>query len=602
MIILALFLASGASPGAEERSQAQKPPGALSCVDLVNAGPEVLPKLVAEVTDDVSAREFLDRFQRAVEAFERNVGIPSELDKKQRDHFEKGSYRILLRLDHGPQTHVSSILWDSMEARIFPSPVLEQSENIREFQQLFDRWYAALERYGSLNKLLKAVKKPKTKLKSLTYLHTITSALSVFITDLFGVSWDLTTAEGLYQLMGLSEKEEQTPENLMQRRTLVLQKNRELNARIREELEVNSGYQVLARLTRHFFKQDRVRLKQKERAFFIRHGGKDEILELIGMLPLTEEQLLELYEKMDLLQTIENITHRHLGQILLFYYSVQLAGDAGIGAIIEEHPDMLKTESGFLMILLRLKAWARHKIYMEELEDQAMEMAEVLAMRLEMLESRIILSTFFEDGGDWEAPFSQQTKPILEQIQSIDVSDWFDRFHDLDNLITQIEVAADVIIEQFAGQQALEDIHGFYELNYSWERLLADKAYDMAVSTDFVAPIDMGLVGADFDDITFSQSVIDEFKKDPSTGRRFLISLHKGYVGKKGSSGLRKGFTDLHPLFRDIKVLKHGGKIRIGGKLVGRTIHFFHIHKGDFGYRKKVIHPLVERFKPPVKP
>ena len=586
----------------EERSQAPQAPGALSCEDLVDAGPEVLPKLVAEVTDDVSAREFLDRFQRAVEAFERNVGVPSELDKKQRDQFQRGGYRVLLRLQNGPITGGSGILWDAMEARIFPSPVLEQPGYIKEFQQIYDRWFLALERYGPLHKLLKDVKKPKTKLRALTYLHTVTSALSVFVTDLLGPSWDLTTAEGLYELMGLSEKEEQTPENLMQRRALVLQKNRELNARIREDLEVNSGYQVLGRLTQHFFKQDRVRLKQKERAFFIRHGGKDEILELIGMLPLTEEQLLDLEEKMELLQTIENINHRHLGQILLFYYSVQWAGDAGIGAIIEQHPDMLKTESGFLMILLRLKAWARHKIYMEELEDQTLELAEVLAMRLEMLESRITLSTFFEEGDNWDAPFYKETEPILEQIKTIDVADWLDRLTDLDNLITQIEIAADVIIEQFAGQQALEEIHGFHELNYSWERLLADKPYDMAVSIDFVPPIDMGLVGADFDDVTFSQSVIDEFKKDPSTGRRFLISLHKGYVGKKGSSGLRKGFTDLHPQFRDIKVLKHGGKIRIGGKLVGRTIHFFHIHKGDFGYRKKTIHPLMDNFRPKVAP
>ncbi|MEO0337167.1 MAG: hypothetical protein AAF202_12285 [Pseudomonadota bacterium] len=274
--------------------------------------------------------------------------------------------------------------------------------------------------------------------------------------------------------------------------------------------------------------------------------------------------------------------------------------------MIEDNPHALRTKEGFLLIMFRLQAWERHRIYTEEIEEQQLEQAETLEMRIGMLETRIFLATFQKEGFDLEGPMHEQMEPFLQQIKAIDVSDWFERLGELDAYLTQIEMATEVVIEQLAAQTDLENIYGFHELNYDWERLLPDKRYDLGISRDLVDPRDIGLLSLEFSHVSFSKDVVDEFKNNPELGRRYLIALHKGYVSHRRSSGVRKDFKGVPKSMRDIKVIRRGGKVRLVGKVVedeqGGTLYLFDVYKKDATYQGHIWTPIINAFDPPIDP
>lgn len=128
------------------------------------------------------------------------------------------------------------------------------------------------------------------------------------------------------------------------------------------------------------------------------------------------------------------------------------------------------------------------------------------------------------------------------------------------------------------------EIHTFAELGLQWELLLPQKVYALA--------------GYDYSSVIFSKEVIDFFHKNPERGSYFLAALSKGYVSMQNASGLRR-LANIHPQMRDIKVLKHGGKVRIVGRLIGKTLHFFHIYDDDRPYDDPEIRRVIQRFTPP---
>lgn len=142
----------------------------------------------------------------------------------------------------------------------------------------------------------------------------------------------------------------------------------------------------------------------------------------------------------------------------------------------------------------------------------------------------------------------------------------------------------DKLLQEWSRQKQRIDIEYFNQLDFQWELLLPQKAYKIK--------------GLDYDSVVFSAEVIEFFKRNPERGSYFLAALSKGYVAHQNSSGLRK-INSIHPDFRDIKLLKHGGKVRIVGRLVDHTIHFFFIYDDERPYNTPEMHRLVQRFHPP---
>jgi hypothetical protein len=138
-------------------------------------------------------------------------------------------------------------------------------------------------------------------------------------------------------------------------------------------------------------------------------------------------------------------------------------------------------------------------------------------------------------------------------------------------------------LHEFYRQKQKQEIDSVAELGAQWDLLLPQKNYQMN--------------GSDFDSVVFSRDVIEYFQKNLERGSFFLTALSKGYVAHHNSSGLRR-IPAIHPDFRDIKLLKHGGKVRIVGRLVERTIHFFFIYDHDQAYDDGEMRRVIQRFKP----
>jgi hypothetical protein len=140
------------------------------------------------------------------------------------------------------------------------------------------------------------------------------------------------------------------------------------------------------------------------------------------------------------------------------------------------------------------------------------------------------------------------------------------------------------LLQEWSRQKQREDIEFFNQLDFQWDLLIAQKPYKLS--------------GLDYDAVVFGAEVIAYFQRNLERGSFFLTALSKGYVAHKNSSGLRK-INAIHPDFRDIKLLKHGGKVRLVGRLIGRTIHFFYVYDDDRAYDDGEMYRLIQRYQAP---
>ena len=137
------------------------------------------------------------------------------------------------------------------------------------------------------------------------------------------------------------------------------------------------------------------------------------------------------------------------------------------------------------------------------------------------------------------------------------------------------------IIEKILKTSANEAIRSFSELNFSWQRVLPDHSYEIE--------------GRDFDKVVFSDDVVKFFEKDGSrAGDRFLAAIAKGYVGLRNESGIRVA-PDIHKDFRYLKIMKAHGKVRLLGKVEGRTLYFFDVFNRDENFDQVKIRHQVEK-------
>ncbi len=173
---------------------------------------------------------------------------------------------------------------------------------------------------------------------------------------------------------------------------------------------------------------------------------------------------------------------------------------------------------------------------------------------------------------------------LRTELRELEIKD-FDRNLDRrSQALLLLEIKLDQLREDVAKRTRRESISDFFELNNRWQRLIPEKAYL--------------LDGTDYKAVTFSDDVIAFFDNNPLLGARYLATLGKNrYVAVKKQSGLRR-LPSIHPDFRDIKVIRSHGKIRIIGRLVDDTLHFFHVYNSDKPYDNKSIERIVEQFSP----
>jgi hypothetical protein len=248
---------------------------------------------------------------------------------------------------------------------------------------------------------------------------------------------------------------------------------------------------------------------------------------------------------------------------------------------------MTSTYAEFARIQILLRQFDAYYKRQEILLEEALVGIETLNVQIAGVEQRLnwakaeTQSLPPEAATFWLERFQRSSENLGKlYMQDLSRNEWlahkqsFDREH----------FAIDKLLQEWSRQKQRIDIDFFNQLDFQWELLLPQKAYKIK--------------GLDYQAVVFSAEVIDFFKKNPERGSFFLAALSKGYVAHQNSSGLRK-INSIHPDFRDIKLLKHGGKVRIVGRLVASTIHFFFIYDHERPYDTPEMHRLIQRFHAP---
>jgi uncharacterized protein (UPF0335 family) len=174
-----------------------------------------------------------------------------------------------------------------------------------------------------------------------------------------------------------------------------------------------------------------------------------------------------------------------------------------------------------------------------------------------------------------------ESAEMLDTIEGFRIQEFDQDLDTIEKKLSMISFNLDELIENALKTVRNENILHFHELNLRWRRLLPGKKYKIK--------------GSDYSYVTFSKNITSYFTHDEKKGSRFLAVLAKSYVPVKASSGLRR-IPDLHKDFRDIKLISSGGKIRLVGRIVNDTIHFFHIHDTTDAYRSSDIKKIIENF------
>ncbi len=244
------------------------------------------------------------------------------------------------------------------------------------------------------------------------------------------------------------------------------------------------------------------------------------------------------------------------------------------------------TYAEFAKIQLLLRQFDAFHKRQEILLEQALVGIESLNAQVEGLEQRLSWAkqeTSYlppAQAAGWVARFDKYSERLAGlKSQELSHAEWVSRTQALDREHFVIER----LLQEWARQKQKLDIEFFTQLNFQWELLLPQKAYKVK--------------GLDYDSVVFNENVIEFFAKNLERGSYFLAAFSKGYVPNQNSSGLRR-IPAIHSDFRDIKLLKHGGKVRVVGRLVGRTIHFFSIYDQDHPYVYDEIHRMIQRFTP----
>jgi hypothetical protein len=491
----------------------------------------------------------------------------------------KSPSRLMTVLKRIFQQNLSSfgfILWSTFEPKIFNSPKDENMDRIKRVESVYNA-YVDLFQKRTIDEFYPVLAKGKLgSFEAKTKIAKKLKQNQQFFSLIYGTPINLFEESGWLTIFGIDDLSQ-----LSAKIDLNAKLNKELNSRISEMLTLNVNPQSLYRsLIEEFFGDHGLGFKSDAQGFLTRVIHKPLIEDLIRELRLGTR--LEAQYMADLELASQYVTPRAYRiplSYLLIFYRAYLENHPSIpGFTNVEMQDRMVTPQVFLSLQSIIH---RNKI-IRAVEDEKfsiyIEQSEALNLRRKDLQFKISDLKLRYPKSDSEI---SKLEEALNNIPTI--NDFDGDLNAVEASLRAIETSRDLLTEQILENVDLESISLFQDLNYRWERLLPMKAYE--------------LKGLDYSHVKFTKNVTDRFARNPIDGARFLSALSKSYVPMKNSSGLRK-LPGLPSDFRDIKVIKAGAKIRIVGRLIGKTIHFFHVYESQLGYDNKAMTAIIQNYQP----
>lgn len=503
---------------------------------------------------------------------------------------------------------VASVIWLAIERQLFILGQPMASSLYQRLGDLYDIFNAIFHErlIGSASKskhmnidqlLIKWRQNPSDyNLKEQVYVWF--QRLNVFFqTFAPGTSWDLFKNAGqFYALFDVSNADTFSP-------TLNALYHEWHNQVIEENLS-SAEEKTIVFLTLHANASTRFDLSStpivlsKDERQFIEHITYDSISQLIHLL--TETQLpnekMATLEKFALLRDhFANEKDEFLSRTYYLLFLCDLAHQT-YGAIPQifakdSDGDSFLRLKNFFVLKMMVERSHRRRVIAEERLSQELIAIESFNERVALLQQDVMTSIELWRGA---SPTGQHTTEtidfdyFLRKLRDLAVYDFTEGGSDGPELtrrrsdLANLEEAWFERYELFLTHQDNETIVDFEGLNFSWERLVPHRSYRF------------GSINADYTEVMFNKDVVDYFAHDPSLGSRFLAALSKSYVSNLGSSGLRR--LNIHPQFRDIKIVGGKGKKRIIGALVGERIHFFKVYDSEKTYDYEQIKKWVNQY------
>ncbi len=487
-----------------------------------------------------------------------------------------------LRYFEGDHTSAITRLWSLIMKQAFHSRTLETQENVARAEQLYNQYRDIFKAKAPLAQLLGLAKKNKSSYQGKVGLVEVLKMYSLVVSQALGREYNLLKQEDLFDLFGVKTRKEleekvQVNENeysafLERIQEFVVQKS------------VRNVGHVEQDLVTHFFKDPHARpFTAQDRSFFQRNSSYEEVQGLVIQLRLPAAQQ-EAYLN-DLL-ILKNALSNHgegarrqqhrMNALLLMRAAEEVYGH--IPFIYTR-----KLQSGFFdyhsYIQLRqlIEGAETARVIVEEKMSDYLDRSDALNARIE--EALETLGTIARRHPEREP----ETEAWRETLNSLEVRDFERNLDRRSQEVFRIEMQIDRVREEIATQRRRDSIEDFYDLNNRWQRLIPAKTYN--------------LEGVDYTKVAFTADVISHFSANPLLGARYLAALTKSYVAIKKESGLRR-FPSIHPEMRDIKIIRRHGKIRIVGRLVGDTIHFFYVYASEKPYTNRQMEKIVDHFEP----
>ena len=531
---------------------------------------------------EVTFEQLLNGFSRGLVAIEEGEFKPtkSEFIDFGKSDSSKKAFEVLDR--SSLTSHYK--MWALILEKAFPEVASITEKKVRVLEPSFRRYESLFMSRPRFRVLFKELKNRRKARAAQIEIIMQLKMFSRLFSEILGRPINLLKQEDLLTLLEVEKRFE------LGARGEELDASYEVRARLSADLVPHlkkeaqeSPSHVWSELTEYFFQSSsRIPVNQQAFSFYSRNGDKAEVERLMRLLMLPEKVETEAIAALNGFSTFfkEHKRPQHelnfANALLLMKFSEQIFGKLPIVYRSLERNGAI-SNGAYLQLRILIEQAEYSRVIIEEKMSGYMDRSESLNARVEEL---LVMSAKL-------AKRSPELKKEVEEIQeSLDrqvVKDFDEDLDRKDIRIFQIEAQLEVLREGAAKKRRREVIEDFYDLNNRWQRLIPEKRYKIE--------------GIDYTGVTFSKDVIDFFQKDPVLGARFLAAFTKSYVNMKQASGLRN-FGTLHPQMRDIKIIRGHGKIRIVGKLVDGTIHFFHIHAKDEGYVQKHMQGLVENFEP----
>jgi hypothetical protein len=470
------------------------------------------------------------------------------------------------------------VFWTKLEESLFTSLEMETREYVKEVEEVY-KLFRIQFNYDVFMETFKLIKKPKKANLAKRKIIAELERMSFFLSQIYQKEIDLLNPAHLLEFFGVSKRVE-----LGQALQEIAKKNLALNGRISSLLSEEGsssdlGEQAWTLLRKHFNMERNTRFHRSYQAFYENKFSFETIRDLIEKLHLptnVEAQYLKQLKDIIASESLESHGKKRASTLLMYkaYFEVFPESEVTFGVFKPtqslEYQQFLMMQSG---INQRSRLIERTNIKLDHIIDQ-----------VERIEASV--SGLNDKVKGLAEEYPNIANQMEDAIKDLPIEDLIDLSEDQLKLLTRnirsAEKQVDELLEAEVERLGIESIKRFSALNYNWKRVRPDHPYR--------------LVGTDYKSVVFHKDVVDFFKHQEDIGDRFLAALSKSYVPHVNASGLR-ALTKIHPEFRDIKLLRKGGKIRIYGRLVGDTIHFFGIHAKDEAYKNAQMAKTIESFR-----